>query len=41
MIFFQIGVLKNFALFTGKWRPPLQHRCFTVDIGKFPRIAFF
>ena len=47
-VFFKIGVLQNFATFTGKhlcWslifkkRP--QHRCFPVNNAKYLRIAVF
>ena len=40
-VFYEKGVLKNFAIFTGKhlcWR--LQHRSFPVNIAKFLRTAF-
>ena len=51
-MFFKIGVIKKFAIFTGKhlcWRlflinfvkRRLQHRCFAVNISKFLRTAFF
>ena len=49
-IFFKIGVLKNFANFTGKhlcwslfWnfiKNRLQHRCFPVKFAKFLRTPF-
>ena len=49
---FKKGVLKNFAIFSGKhlcWslflinfiKKRLQHRCFPANIVKFCRIAFF
>ena len=41
-MFFEIGVLKNFANFTGKhpyWKR-LQHRCFPVNITRLLRTAF-
>ena len=51
-MFFKIGFLKNFAIFTGKhlgWslffinfmKRRLQHRCFPVNITKFLRKASF
>ena len=52
-MFFKIGVLKNFAIFTGKhlcWsllqacnfiKKRLQHRCFPVHIAKFSGTPFF
>ena len=49
-MFFEIGLLKNLANFTGKhlcWslcnfiKKRLQHRCFSVKFVKFPRIPFF
>ena len=51
-MFFKIGVLKKLAIFTGKslyWSlflinfviKRLQHRCFSVNIAKFLRTAFF
>ena len=50
-MFFKIGVLKNFVIFTGKylyWRlfliklspKSLQHRYFLVNIAKFLRTPF-
>ena len=41
-MFFKTGVLKNFAIFTGK-QPccNLQHRCLPVNVAKFYRSAFF
>ena len=50
-MFFRIGVLKNFAIFTGKHfliikacnfvKKRLQHGCcFPVSIGKFLRLPF-
>ena len=47
-MFFKIGTLKNFAIFTGKHLTPslflikLQaFRCFPVNIAKLLRVAFF
>ena len=49
-MFFKIGVLKNFAIFTGKhlcWKAchfikkRLQHKCFTVNITKFKNNFFY
>ena len=51
-MFFKIGVLKHFTIFTGKhlsWslkackyiKKRLQHRCFPVNIAEFLRIAIF
>ena len=42
--FFEIAVLKNFAIFTGKhsfYKKRLQHKCFPVNIAKFLRIVFY
>ena len=42
-MFSKIGVLKNFATFTGNhpcWNR-LQHRCFSVNIAKFLRTVFY
>ena len=50
-IFFKTGVIKNFAIFTGKYlcgslfllvssQKRLQHRCFPVNIAKFLGIPF-
>ena len=41
-MFFKIGILKNFAIFTGKHLClRLKHRCFPVNVAKFLRTAFF
>ena len=49
-MFFKIGVLKNFAILTGKhlcWKAchfikkRLQHKCFTVNITKFKNNFFY
>ena len=49
-MFFKIGILKNFAIFTGKYLcgsvcnfigKRFQRRCFPVNIAKFLRTAFF
>ena len=47
-MFFKIGVLKNFTIFSRKHltasnfiKKRLQHRCFSVNIAKFSRRAFF
>ena len=52
-IFFKIGALNSFTIFTGKhlcWslfkafnviNKRLQHRCYPVNIAKFLRAAFF
>ena len=47
-MFFKIGVLENFANFTGKRLKPaslfkirLQHRCVPAKFAKFLRTAFF
>ena len=49
-IFFKIGALKNFAIFTGEhlyWSllliklQRLQHRCYPVNIAQFSKTAFF
>ena len=43
-MFFKVGVLKNYAIFTGKdrcWKKKLQRRCFRVNITKILRTAFF
>ena len=41
-LFFRRGVLKNFAIFTGKnFCLILQHMCFPMNIAKFLRTAFF
>ena len=45
-MFFEIGVLKNFAIFTGIQaynfiKKILQHRYFAVNIAKFLRTAFY
>ena len=39
--FFKIGLLKNFAIFTGKHLSWSQHKCFPVNIPKYLRTAFF
>ena len=47
-MFFKLGALTNFGIFTGKQLcrslfliKRLQHRCFFVNTAKFLRIAFF
>ena len=47
-MFFNIGVLTNLVVFTGKGlkdcnfiKKRLQHRCFPVNIVKFLRTAFY
>ena len=42
-VFFKIGVIKNFPIFTGKvlcWSLSLIKMCFPVNIAKFLRTAF-
>ena len=39
---YKIGVLKNFATFTGKiFKKGLQQKCFSVNVAKFLRTAIF
>ena len=40
-LFFKIGVLKYFAICTGKQEKRLQHRFFPVNIAKFLRTIFY